>query len=80
MLVSPGTFKTATVIFCGIVGFEVNHCAFAQDSNTSFAYAFVFASSSISLNELYTSMVFFNASQAALATYLSSLLRASIRG
>ncbi len=42
VFVSPSTIKTFTFIFSGSAGFDLNHSAFAQDSITFFAKAFVF--------------------------------------
>ena len=80
VLVSPGTFRTATVILEARAGLWVNHSALAHESMTSFAYGLVFERVSMSLNEPYTKTVYFSASQAAFATASSEEFSASTKG
>ena len=50
VLISPSTLKTFTFAWAGTPGREVNHSAFAHESRTRFAAAFVGASFATSSN------------------------------
>ena len=73
VLVSPGTLKTVTVIFCGTSGRLVNHSASAQLCITSLALALpALALSATSWKKSNISSVFFSAAAATPATSASS--------